>query len=122
MKSMRVGLIAIALAEATLPAQPAKASIDSGNDLLTACTGSQAGFEDGLCMGFIQGVTVGIVADHVINNKIRMPYCVRPGVTLGQLDDVVVAYLKAHPANRDTTAASIVLAAIEDAYPCQKPL
>jgi Rap1a immunity proteins len=44
--------------------------------------------------------------------------CEPPGVTAGQVKDVVVRYLEKHPESRHAVGASLVLAALYEAFPC----
>jgi hypothetical protein len=44
--------------------------------------------------------------------------CIRDGVTVTQIADVVKLWLQKHPENRDYAAAGLVAAALEEAFPC----
>jgi len=45
-------------------------------------------------------------------------HCMRDNVTFGQLGDIVCKYLTENPAERDKTAAYLVMDALHAAFPC----
>ena len=47
-------------------------------------------------------------------------YCVPVGTPTDQVTDKVVRYLEAHPEQKDWSAATEVLLALQQAYPCSK--
>jgi hypothetical protein len=102
---MRVALIAIALLISTLGA---RGYFDDGNDLLRICAHDALG----MCMGQITGhydmmVAVGFVC---ANTK---------GVNKQQVKDIVLKYLRDHPAKRHQPSASLTIAAMTDAFNCR---
>jgi hypothetical protein len=71
------------------------------------------------CMGYIQGVTHtenGISLSITPMTKL----CIPDDVTLSQLKDVLIAYLKDRPEERHWAAWSLVHNAINDAFPCPR--
>lgn len=100
------------------PASGAR-GIESGNDLLSWCD-DEPGFGSGICNGFITGVTYGIQADRALSKR-SMPFCTRDGVSRGQIKDVVIAFIKAHPSVRDQSAAGLIEFAMIEAFPCAAP-
>jgi hypothetical protein len=101
----------------TAYAEPVRAgSFEDGNLLLRQCQASLGGFDRGVCMGFITGV-----ADVLGNNNPVHGWraCFPTGVTIGQMTDVTIQYLKASPQKRHMTAHSLVAEALERAFPCQ---
>jgi hypothetical protein len=68
------------------------------------------------CLGYIDGV-----ADALDKNIINgYKACVPDGVTAGQLQDVVVQYLRLNPADRHFLAFGLVADAISKAFPCRR--
>jgi len=47
--------------------------------------------------------------------------CLKDGVTLGQMGDVVVKHLTENPKDRNQPAALLVIAALKNAWPCPPP-
>ena len=105
---------------ATIHAPPAQAGIYlSGNDLFADCSVPKDNAvyfsRTERCTGFITGVVDATEGLRSLQSK---PYCVPSEVTLGQLNEVVLRYLQANPANRSLAASASVIAAISDAYGC----
>jgi Rap1a immunity proteins len=63
-----------------------------------------------------QGYVAGVADSYEVLGVV----CVPSKVTLGQLQDVVLKYLDAHPEGRHNIAASLVLKALTEAFPCGK--
>jgi hypothetical protein len=61
-----------------------------------------------------QGYVMGIADSH------SGVLCIQPGVNFGQLIDIVTQYLETHPAERHWSAATLVLTAIAQQFPCPK--
>jgi hypothetical protein len=93
----------------------AHATFTSGNELLQDCGDRSGG---GLvCSGYIEGVIDG--ADTVAAwNKLR-GNCMSPSVAVGQLTLVFEKYAREHPEVLHFSAASILLNAIGEAFPCK---
>ena len=101
-------------------APPAQAGIYlSGTDLFADCSVPKDNpvyfSRTERCTGFITGVVDATEGLRSLQGK---PYCVPPEVTLGQLNDVVLRYLQANPANRSLAASASVIAAVSNAYGC----
>ena len=62
--------------------------------------------------GFVAGV-----ADAALDGT---TYCSPKGISLGQLNDVVLAYLRAHPETMAKTASTVALESLIATYPCKK--
>jgi hypothetical protein len=83
----------------------------SGNTLHSMC--EKNSFE---CMVYIAAVT-DVLDDPALSGSRA---CVPPGVMMDQTKDVVFSWLEQYPQRRHYNAASLVLAALEEAYPCKK--
>jgi hypothetical protein len=102
---------------ALLAATPAEARVvtDDGNELLEVCTRDDY-FSQGYCLGYIRALSDGV--DMVLytgNQKI----CYGDNVTIGQIRDVVIDYVKRNPAKRNKNAMVLVSWALAEAWPCQ---
>ena len=78
----------------------------SGNALLQECEPKP----NPLCQGIVAGYSDMLS----LNGQICKPL----SVTVGQVSDVVVKFLREHPANRHYSAASIARFALKNAFPC----
>jgi Rap1a immunity proteins len=85
----------------------------SGNDLYQKCI-DQAGdmFGQGYCAGYMVGAADAFTYDGIL--------CLPPGVTEGQLEEVVLTYVRAHSEARHYAGSSIVRRVLEVAFPCKK--
>ena len=108
---------------------PALAQYESGNSLYEECKSEAGDFKSGLCLGYITAVadahieTVFSVAVANIERKdvqLRTSFCLRDGVNIGQLRDVVFQYLAQNPSERDKPAALLVITALAQAFPCAR--
>ena len=85
-----------------------------GYDLLSKCESRPAS----ACLGYIMGVAEA--HDTIMVWETNKPYiCASDSVTAGQLERVVSRYLNAHPAELRFTAASTVMNALAEAFPCK---
>jgi hypothetical protein len=87
----------------------------TGNDLKTSCEK----FE-GFCYGYIEGIAdamAGGVMTQVYDYKACVPN--EPGISAGQLKDIILRYLTNHPETRDWAGAGLVAHALEETFPCK---
>jgi hypothetical protein len=103
-----------------LHAPPAEAGIYlSGTDLFADCSVPKENpvyfSRTERCTGFIAGV---VDATEGIRSLQGKPYCIPEDVTLGQLNEVVLAYMQNNPANRSLAASALVIAAVGNTYSC----
>lgn len=127
---MRLRILSLAAISAalTLSSSPAHADYLNGNDLYKDCRNDDVAYQRG-CAFFIFGVvgehqrltsTVNYWAIREDPPKPQLSYafCLRDRVTGGQLVEVVTQYLQDNPANRDSPATALVIAALAEAWPC----
>jgi hypothetical protein len=92
--------------------QPALA-YKSGYELLAQCSNRNNLFELGQCYGFIIGT--------LETGNDGRTFCIPSrGVNNGQIYDIVIRYLGAHPEQLQTFAATLVLVAVGASFPCRK--
>ncbi len=89
----------------------------NGNDMLEHCRHLTGGEPSSICAGYLMGVA-DLQEQYVRQFDWAPAFCLRAGVTTRQLRDVVVAYLEAHPANRDALASGLVTIALYQKFPC----
>ena len=110
-------LLAIAtIVTASPTARAAEVADDSGNDLLHTCSETDF-YSAGYCLGYVRGLSSGAdAALSMMNKKI----CYTSGVTIKQLQDVVVAYIRRNPATRNKNAIILTIEASMEAWPCKE--
>jgi hypothetical protein len=94
----------------------AEAQFYSGNDLHGYCSVDRGNLHYAQYMGICQGFVAGVVDSSLRPLSFRV--CVPAGVTLQQTADVVTNYLRDHPEERHYTAQSLVVFALQQAWPC----
>ena len=94
--------------------RPAEAHFVTGDDLLKNCTSTdkdtaygQHSFCTGIIVGYYEMLT--FLQSNCGDDSKK---------TAGQIEDVVVKYLKEHPAERSKPAASVSAIAISEAFKC----
>lgn len=107
-------LIAAALLVTATPASARETAVDDGNDLLDVCTKDDY-FSQGYCLGYIRALSSGVDAILATN---KQQICYRQGITIGQIRDVVVSYIRRNPAKRNENAMVLVSWASAEAWPC----
>ena len=98
--------------------RPGYATYWSGDDLWDACGKTIEGEAPVACRTYIVGVSDGHNASYA-HKGLQTVYCLRYGSMTGELAAVVRRYLKAHPERGSRPAASVVLTALTNGYPCQ---
>ncbi|WP_147274596.1 Rap1a/Tai family immunity protein [Phyllobacterium bourgognense] len=83
-----------------------------GNKLLKLCR-SKDFDERGVCTGYVVAAADAWASYRIVNGK---PTCLRPSVTVGQVQDVVVKFLEDNPGNRDINASTIAIRALYLAF------
>ena len=94
----------------------------TGNELLQLCRSDLAA-NQAICLGYITGVAdalesndAAVAKDGRDGDKRRV--CVSTGVTIGQLQRVVVKYITDHSENLDYNASDLVASALARDFPC----
>ena len=87
----------------------AQAEFFNGNDILNRINSSDH-MAQMQALGYIQGVS---------DVYVYVTFCPAAGVTAGQLQDIVKAYLQHNPATRHKTAESLINLALKQVWPCQ---
>ena len=110
-------LLAAALLLAPVSATARDVSSNDGNELLGYCT-DEGYYTQGVCMGIIMGTSNTL--DHWVAANEASPYCRPDGVTWGQIQEVVVRYLKRHPETRHESYPLLIAKAQRATWPCAK--
>jgi Rap1a immunity proteins len=111
---MRVRALAMAAGLLLLPvsvfSQELYGAFRSGNDLYYKCIDQEGDiFGQGYCAGYMVGAADAFTYDGTL--------CLPPSVTEGQLEELVLTYVRAHPETRRYAGSSIVRRVLE--FPCK---
>jgi hypothetical protein len=98
----------------TIPGQSTTIDSVDGNRLWAQCTDPHRLL---ICFGYITGIADVMEAGQLQGSGWRA--CFPANVTVEQLKDVVVEYLRALPQSRHINAAKLVGAALESGFPCR---
>jgi hypothetical protein len=85
----------------------------SGNDLFKACT--EKSVNRGVCRGYIIGI-IDVVGSAPFSSQRTL--CVPDSVLASQVEDIVENWPRDHPENRHYAASGLVLAALQEKFPC----
>lgn len=109
-----LGLLAV-------PVAPVQAGYYSGRDLLAICTADKDSpeyFEKTYeCAAYISGA---VDAFNQVRENSKLKRCIPRNVTIKQLRDATVKYMRANYVAGGKSAASVVFAATRKAWPCGK--
>src|SRR5262245_38234637 len=109
-------ILAIILLAGTAPASTGSMN---GNYLLQQCTSNT---EQGrtACIGYVLGYVDATVVWKV--NVGGIPVCIpeEPRLTIQQIADVIVKWLKTHPREKDQAAGHLVKIILEETWPCRE--
>jgi len=89
---------------------------DDGNELLQTCDDTTY-FMQGLCLGLVRGTVATLDAWSSANGA--SPYCRPTNVTVGQIKDLVVSYIRSSPESRNEPSALLITKAQKAAWPCK---
>lgn len=122
---LAVPVLAIALAAMTLPVAPARAAQFTGAYLLQVCEKDEKGRETvpgghATCQAYIAGVLDYHNVLRSLDLAPKLDICVPRNVTLNQIHDIVLAYMRKHSENDAFIASPIVTMALYEIYPCRK--
>ena len=88
-------------------------TFQSGNELLVDCQTSPSDSKKMYCLGYVVGAADMFEA---WRRSAGLPACIPEGVQAGQLQDVVVQFIKSHPADRHYAGSSLVIMALVPAF------
>ncbi len=115
----RAAALASCLCLALLPVD-ARGS-QTGQDFLELCSGGES-WTEGYCTGYVTGA--GELIDGLLLEKDLKPaldgkaFCLPEDLRKGEVRNLVLDYLRAHPEVRDKQMTSITWAALIETFPC----
>ena len=69
------------------------------------------------CLLYVMGAIDGVVAATIVGSG-RNPLCIPGQVTNQQISHAAVRHIRAHPEEANSNAATVVIVALREAYPC----
>ena len=108
-------LIIIAALCSASPAEGREVANDDGKEILSLCESSYD-FSKGMCLGYVRGIATTTDILMQMNDR---HLCFPKSVTVGQMRDVVIAYIRRNPAQRHEGATLLYMRAINEAWPCK---
>ncbi len=111
-------IICLGLALLCATAGPAHADQISGRELLESCNGSKGSAERRYCDGYILAA-VETHATWALWGRLERVICFPKGDKFDHAFGAIMAYLESHPNELDYEASSIVLNALNRAFPCE---
>jgi hypothetical protein len=93
----------------------------TGSDILDFCTdpSNKVSLSKGMCIGFTNGVEEGYIFGTVLHGVTKKAFCKPKGVSRGQVQLIVVKYLKDNPEQLHDFATLLIVKAMAQAFPCQ---
>jgi len=115
-----IGFSLIVFAATSMPAHAV-----TGEELLAQCSAPAGSSDRWRCEGYVQGVANGATMlaismrqIHPGSDKFPLLFCVASTVPAEQLVSAAINYLKSNPGSRHYDAASELLLAFQQAFPC----
>lgn len=94
----------------------------TGNELASRCSEGASPQDDAYCLGYFDGFVDGdLVGRYSAPRPIPASFCPPSTITLGQVRNVVLRYLKENPAQTHKMALELVADALKQAFPCRRP-
>lgn len=114
-KRFGAAVVVVALMSGASPSSYAAVTFETGNTIFQNCQEPDGAFLKIVCGAYIIGI-----ADALDGNSIDLwTACLPEHVLRGQVIDIAVEWLRAHPEARHFQAAGLVARALSEAYPCR---
>ena len=102
-----------------MAAELGKGHMANGSELLTFCAKS-SGHTQSACLGYIAGVSDAIINDLIRDKASPVKACIPKSMKAGDRAAVVIKWLSRHSNELRKPAATLVVRALSEAFPCQK--
>ncbi len=117
--TLTAAAVSIALSAPAMAADIGNAHLANGSELLTFCAKS-SGHTQSACMGYIVGVSDALISDLIRDTKTPRKACIPRSAKGGDRAAVVVKWMSRHSDQLRQPAATLVVRALAEAYPCRK--
>ena len=122
MTGRAVAVIALLMNTASFAQERQTDRLVSGNELYRHCSERAASpaytTSAAYCVGYVSAVNDTLNSWLVLEG--RQAFCLPPGSNAGQLADIVRVYLRDNPSTRHFGAATLVMSALLEAFPCNR--
>jgi hypothetical protein len=108
---------AAATQTSAVPSSQPVQGFQSASDLRSKCTGTSLHGQN-YCYAYLAAVADSVTAYQTWLNL--QDICVPSSMSQGELKDAFVAYLVEHPSQVEGQAASVVVTALQQRFPCSK--
>lgn len=112
---MLAAMVAMTLLTRPVPAGASDYLNNSGNELLAHCEDENY-VNQGVCLGIVQASWNAV---SLIAVMMKRDPCIPDTVTLGQMQEVMLAYMRAHPAERSDNVITIMARATRASWTCE---
>ncbi len=110
-------VICVFLSVGAFAAELGKAHMANGSELLTYCAKSTANAQSA-CLGYIAGVSDAIINDLIRDRASPVKACIPRSAKAGDRAAIVIKWLSRHIDQLRKPAATLVVRALSEAYPC----
>lgn len=114
-----VTVICVSLSAAAVATELGKSYMANGSELLTYCAKSTANAQSA-CLGYIAGVSDAIINDLIRDRASPVKACIPRSVRAGDRAAIVIKWLSRHTDQLRKPAATLVVRALSEAFPCRK--
>ena len=112
-------VICVLLSAAAVATELGKSHMANGSELLTYCAKSSANAQSA-CLGYIAGVSDAIINDLIRDRASPVKACIPKSMKAGDRAAVVIKWLSRHVTELRKPAATLVVRALSEAFPCRK--
>jgi hypothetical protein len=114
---MRRLLAGVAVAAILISASAGAVDFENGNQLYERCVEPGGTFSEGVCYGYVVGITDALGGGASIAGRSA---CIPLDVKIRQIMDIAKQFLTSHPEKRQYAADSLVAEALAQAFPCKQ--
>ena len=111
-------VICVLLSAATVASELGKSHMANGSELLSFCAKNSASTQSA-CLGYIAGVSDAIINDLIRDKASPVKACIPRNVKAGDRAAVVIKWLSQHSDQLRKPAATLVVRALSEAFPCR---
>jgi hypothetical protein len=120
MRLMTLGAVSCVSLSSTVVADDlSKSHMANGSELLSYCAKGTATAQTA-CLGYIAGVSDAIINDLIRDKESPIKACIPRSVTAGDRAAMVIKWLSQHSDQLRKPAATLVVKALSEAYPCRR--
>ena len=91
----------------------------NGSELLTFCAKKRSDYQTA-CLGYIAGVSDAMIDNLIRDRSVPFKACIPRTVLAGKRAAIVIRWMTAHISYLRRPAATLIVHALSEAYPCKK--